>query len=810
MPDSVPFTMPFEKVSLDDLALVGGKNASLGELTQNMGADAVNVPGGFAVTTAAFQCFMEQNDLNGTIRGLLDGLDKADMAAFQERGAALRSAVLATPFPVGVERAIISAYERLLSRVDSSKSVAVRSSATAEDLPGLSFAGQHDSFLFIKNSTDLLNACKHCYASLYNDRALSYRLDQGIDHMSVYLSVGVQIMIQSDEASSGVIFTIDPESGSRQSVLISAVYGTGEAIVQGLVEPDEYYVHKQTFIDGNRCVYRHKMGEKHLKTIAGGGDFSAPFASVPIPVSQQHIFCLTDEETLELAAAAISIEKRYSTRYGRDTPMDIEWAKDANDNRLYILQARPETVHALANTSELVSYSLESHGETLVTGVAVGRKIASGTARHIVSIDNLERFQKGDILIAETTSPDWEPIMKLAAAIVTDHGGRTCHSAIVARELGIPAIVGTITGTQKIADGMAITVSCAEGETGRVMKGNLPIAVTKTNLDALAHPKTKVMVNIANPELASQVGCLPCDGVGLARTEFIIANTIGAHPMALLNADNLVDLELRDGIAGLIDFHKSGKSFFVTALAEGVATIAAALYPRPVIVRTSDFKSNEYAALVGGELYEENEENPMIGFRGAARYIHPDYADAFALECEAFKWAREEMGFRNIKLMIPFCRTITEAETVLSRMKQYGLNRGEHDLEIYMMCEIPSNVLLIDEFSRLFDGFSIGSNDLTQLVLGVDRDSSKLASTFDERDPAVLSAIKMAVQGARRNDKPIGICGQAPSDYPDFTRFLVEHGIDSISVTSDSFFETLQTIYDVEVGAHAKTVSRNR
>ncbi len=798
MPNTASLILQFDQVSLDDLELVGGKNASLGEMTRSLGKGEINVPAGFAVTTAAFQHFLDQDGLREKIARLLDGIDKSDMAVFQQRGAALRKAVLATKFPTDVEDAIKSAYADLSETIGGRIKVAARSSATAEDLPGLSFAGQHDSFLFIENEADLIDACRRCYASLYNDRALSYRIDQGIDHMSVALSVGVQAMVQSDSASAGVIFTLDPETGSRHSVLISAVFGTGEAIVQGMVEPDEYYVDKQTFAKGNKCVYRHKMGEKHLRMVAGDGDPSVPFKAVPVPPQEQRTFCLSDTEILELAEAAIRIEQHYSERYGHETPMDIEWAKDARDGQLYILQARPETVQALANTSEIIRYSVEQLGPVLATGSAIGKKIAGGTARHIKNVNKLANFRTGDVLIAETTSPDWEPIMKRAAAIVTDHGGRTCHSAIVARELGIPAIVGTGDGTQKIADGAPITVSCASGETGQVMDGILPIVITKTDVSALAHPKTNIMVNIANPEQASEVGLLPSDGVGLARMEFIIANTIKAHPMALLHMNSLADKQIHDQLNELIKPYKDGKSFFIHSLAEGVATIAAAFYPRPVIVRTSDFKSNEYAALVGGSIYETKEDNPMIGFRGASRYIHSDYEDAFALECAALKTARETLGFDNIKLMVPFCRTIVEAKAVLDVMGHNGLKRGEQGLEIYMMCEIPSNVLSIDGFSEFFDGFSIGSNDLTQLVLGVDRDSSRLAGAFNERDPAVLKAITMAIEGARRNGKPIGICGQAPSDYPDFTQFLVEQNIDSISVTPDSFFDTLATTVEAE------------
>lgn len=797
MNKKLPFITGFDRISLDNLALVGGKNASLGEMIQSLPQSDISVPEGFAITTAAFQYFLDRNDLRQKIADILSELDKSDIDAFKASGEHIRQAILSAFLPEEIAREIEEAYNALIA-ISGNAAVAVRSSATAEDLPGLSFAGQHDSFLFIENVDQLLSACKRCYASLYTDRALSYRIDQGVDHLSVALSIGVQRMVQADNACSGVMFTLDPESGSRQSVLVSGVYGIGETIVQGQVEPDEFYVHKATFAEGFESVHRHKLGKKHLKMIRNADTSSASTETVPVPLEDQQAFCLRDADIIELARAAMAIEKHYSKRYGQYTPMDIEWAQDDRNKRLYILQARPETVHALDDQSRIINYRLDGTGDLLAIGRAVGRKIASGIAQHVSDQEKLGDFRAGDILVTATTSPDWEPIMKKAAAIITDHGGRTCHSAIVARELGIPAVVGTGNATQIVRNGTMATVSCAEGETGKVYEGDIPYQVTRTDIGELPRPTTKIMLNMADPDQAFQKGLLPGDGVGLARIEFIIANIIGAHPMALLHPDRVNDQSVRSALQTLTGHHRSGTDYFVQQLAEGIATIAAGFHPRPVIVRASDFKSNEYRALLGGKDFETHEENPMIGFRGAARYIHPDYAEAFSLECAALKHARDTMGFRNIKLMIPFCRTLQEAESVLEALADNGLIRGEQGLEIYMMCEIPGNVLSIDAFARHFDGFSIGSNDLTQLVLGIDRDSSRLASTFTEHDPAVLKAITMAVEGAHRNSLPVGLCGQAPSDYPDFARFLVELGIDTISVTPDSFLETLKVAHEAE------------
>ncbi|MFC4346854.1 phosphoenolpyruvate synthase [Kordiimonas lipolytica] len=791
------FTLPFDRLSLKDLPLVGGKNASLGELARSLPETGISVPDGFAITTAGFKHFLSQNRLVPQISGLIKQLKKQDLDTFAEIGQAIRNLVLEAALPDDLVVAISNSYRALANDKGEACAVAVRSSATAEDLPGLSFAGQHDSFLSVTGVESLLDAVKRCYASLYTDRALSYRIDHKIDHMTVSLSVGVQRMVASDEACSGVMFTLDPETGFRNCVLVSAAYGCGEAIVQGLVEPDEYYVHKGRLAAGYKAVFQHKLGRKHQKVVTGT-DATMDTRTVPVPDSLQLRFCLQDDEIIALAETAVQIERHYSDHYGHATPMDIEWAKDAGDGRLYILQARPETVQALVDPAIIIRYRLTGKATTLASGRAIGKKIATGTARHVTDKNHLGAFQPGDILLAETTSPDWEPIMKQAAAIVTDHGGRTCHSAIVARELGIPAIVGTENGTATIRDGDIITVDCSAGETGRVLEGVVAFKTERKDIGETPRPHTKIMLNAADPEQAFQMGILPSDGVGLARIEFIITHAIGVHPMALLELDTLSDTHLKQQIKDRILPFTSGADFFVQMLTEGIAKIAAAFHPRPVIVRLSDFKSNEYAALLGGATYEQAEDNPMIGFRGAARYIHAAYAKAFALECAAVRRARSEMGFDNIRLMIPFCRTLGEADAVLSAMSTHGLKRDIDGLEVYIMCEIPSNVLSVAEFAERFDGFSIGSNDLTQLTLGIDRDSALLAETFDERDPAVKRAITMAVEGAHLSGVPIGICGQAPSDYPDFAEFLVEIGIDSMSVTSDVFFDIFETVAATE------------
>ena len=793
-----------DEITLDDVPRVGGKNASLGEMIQALAPRGVPVPGGFAVTADAYRRVVGQADVKARIDDLLAGLDKADLEDFARRGRALREAVYGAVIPDDLAGEIADAYRRLETEYGADVDVAVRSSATAEDLPSASFAGQHETFLNVHSVHQLLDACRRCFASLFTDRAISYRIDQGFDHADVALSIGVQKMVRADRGSAGVIFTLDPESGFRDVVLITAAYGLGETVVQGTVSPDEFYVHKPTFEDGHRTVLRRTLGGKHVKMIYADGSSRLATRTVPTPPASRDWFCLRDQEVLTLADHALKIERHYSERAGRPMPMDIEWAKDGLTGELYILQARPETVRSQEAPNLLKEYRLTGSAPVLASGRAVGDAIASGPVRIIHDVRALASFQTGEVLVARTTTPDWEPVMKRAAAIVTDLGGRTCHAAIVARELGIPAIVGAGGATDALEAGAPVTVSCAEGDEGHVYAGQVPFDVQAVDVAALARPQTKIMVNLGNPDRAFQTGLLPCDGVGLARIEFIIAEAVRAHPMALIHPERVADKLERAELKQLIGHHRDGAAFFVEKLSEGVGTIAAAFYPRPVIVRLSDFKTNEYAALLGGRFFETAEANPMIGFRGAARYAHPAYAEGFALECAAMRRVRHDMGLTNVRLMIPFCRRAEEADRVLEAMAHNGLTRGTDGLEVYVMCEIPANVLAVDAFAERFDGFSIGSNDLTQLVLGVDRDSDIVAFDFDERDPAVLEAVRLAIQGAHRHGRPIGICGQAPSDYPDFAAFLVAHGIDSISLNPDSVLKTTRAILDAETERDAR------
>ena len=793
-----------DEITLDDVPRVGGKNASLGEMIQALAPQGVPVPGGFAVTADAYRRVVGQAGVKARIDDLLAGLDKADLEDFARRGRALREAVYGAAIPDDLAGEIADAYHRLETEYGADVDVAVRSSATAEDLPSASFAGQHETFLNVHSVHQLLDACRRCFASLFTDRAISYRIDQGFDHADVALSIGVQKMVRADRGSAGVIFTLDPESGFRDVVLITAAYGLGETVVQGTVSPDEFYVHKPTFEDGHRTVLRRTLGGKHVKMIYADGSSRLATRTVATPLASRDWFCLRDQEVLTLADHALKIERHYSERAGRPMPMDIEWAKDGLTGELYILQARPETVRSQQAPNLLKEYRLAGSAPVLATGRAVGDAIASGPVRIIHDVRALASFQTGEVLVARTTTPDWEPVMKRAAAIVTDLGGRTCHAAIVARELGIPAIVGATGATDTLEAGAPVTVSCAEGDEGRVYVGQVPFDVQAVDMAALARPRTKIMVNLGNPDRAFQTGLLPCDGVGLARIEFIIAEAVRAHPMALIHPERVEDKLERAELKQLIGHHRDGSAFFVEKLSEGVGTIAAAFYPRPVIVRLSDFKTNEYAALLGGRFFETAEANPMIGFRGAARYAHPAYAEGFALECAAMRRVRHDMGLTNVRLMIPFCRRAEEADRVLEAMAHNGLTRGADGLEVYVMCEIPANVLAVDAFAERFDGFSIGSNDLTQLVLGVDRDSDIVAFDFDERDPAVLEAVRLAIEGAHRHGRPIGICGQAPSDYPDFAAFLVTHGIDSISLNPDSVLKTTRAILDAETERDAQ------
>lgn len=788
----------FDELGLDDVPLVGGKNASLGELYRELSAQGVRVPNGFAITAAAYRGFLRQAGLDQKIKAILQGLDTRDLANLRQRGRQVRQAIVAAPLPAALAEAIVEAYDRLSAEShEDAVDVAVRSSATAEDLPDASFAGQQETYLNVQGHAALLEACKRCFASLFTDRAISYRTDKGFDHVSIALSIGVQRMVRADLATSGVMFSIDTETGFRDVVLINAAYGLGENVVQGTVNPDEYCVFKPTLRQGFRPILQKRLGSKEFQLVydVGGGKMTK---NVPVPPADRERFALSDDDILTLARWACLIEDHYSAKRARPTPMDMEWAKDGLTGELFVVQARPETVQAHKARDVLEIYHLQQRGPVLVRGQSVGEKIGHGPVRVIKDVHHLQTFQDGEVLVTDKTDPDWEPIMKKAAAIVTNRGGRTCHAAIVSRELGLPAVVGTEHGTDVLRDGHVVTVSCAEGETGFVYDGEIPFEVERVLLKDLPRPATRVMLNLANPDEAFALSFLPNDGVGLAREEFIISTTIKAHPLALLDYERLDDVALKAAIAQLTVGYADKAQFFVDRLAQGVAMLAAAFYPKDVIVRLSDFKSNEYANLLGGQRYEPTEENPMLGFRGASRYYDPRYREGFALECRAMQKVRQEMGLTNVKLMIPFCRTVEEGKRVQAEMARHGLVRGGNGLEIYVMCEIPSNVILAEAFAEIFDGFSIGSNDLTQLVLGVDRDSGLVAHLFDERNPAVQAMIANVIQVAKAKGRKIGLCGQAPSDYPDFAQFLVAQGIDSISLNPDAVLKTTVTILEME------------
>jgi pyruvate,water dikinase len=786
----------FSQIGIGDVPLVGGKNASLGEMYQELTPRGIRVPNGFAVTAEAYRHTLDQADAWTALHAALDGLDPDNVEDLARRAARAREIVYTSMPPAAVEADIRAALAKLTAEYGGELTVAVRSSATAEDLPNASFAGQHDTYLNIRGEAAVLDAVRHCFASLFTDRAIRYRIDNGFDHFKVFNSVTVMKMARSDLAASGVIFTIDTETGFENVVFLTGAYGLGENVVQGAVDPDEFYVFKPTYRQGKRGVLKRTLGAKKIKMIFADKGRETT-RNIPTDQKEREKYCITDEEALTLAGQAITIEEHYSAKAGTHRPMDIEWAKDGVDGQLYIVQARPETVASRRDRNVVEEYRISKHGPVIVEGRAVGEKVVSGRARVIEHLSELSSFVPGEILVADTTSPDWGTVMKAAAAIVTNRGGRTCHAAIVARELGIPAIVGTDKATRAIKTGEMISVSCAEGDVGHVYAGDIEFEVEKTSLTNMPKPATHVMMNVGNPDLAFSLAALPCDGVGLARMEFIIAESIKAHPMALVHPERLNDTE-RAAIEQLTAQDRSPTDFFVRRLSEGVAAIAAAFYPKPVIVRMSDFKSNEYASLLGGRVFEGDEENPMIGFRGASRYTHPAYREGFALECAAMIRVREELGLTNVKLMIPFCRRVDEAQRVIAYMQEQGLTRGENGLEIYVMCEIPNNVILIDEFAKHFDGFSIGSNDLTQLTLGVDRDSEIVAFDFDERDEGVKTMIKLAIEGAKRNGRHIGICGQAPSDYPEMAEFLVRLGIDSISLNPDTVLRTTPRIVALE------------
>ena len=795
----------FSDIRLEDVALVGGKNASLGELYSALSALGIRVPNGFAITAKAYRDALTAANAWDLLHSLLDKLDKADVASLKERAAKARAIVYQATASETLRAAILQAYQQLEKEYGGEIAVAVRSSATAEDLPNASFAGQHESFLNVRGADALFEACRRCFASIFTDRAISYRIDNGFDHFKVALSVGVMKMLRVDHASSGVMFTLDTESGFRDVVFITGSYGLGENIVQGTVDPDEFYVHKPTFRAGHRVVLSRSLGGKQLRMVsaADGGT-----RNVSVPDAERARFCLTDSEVLKLAGDAIRIEEHYSTKAGHPMPMDIEWAKDDDDAQLYIIQARPETVVSQRPATAFETFALAAPGSVLVEGKAVGEKIAVGPVRIIADAQNIGEFRPGDVLVAESTAPDWEPIMKIAAAIVTERGGRTCHAAIVARELGVPAVVGAEGARAALKAGAQVTVSCAEGEIGHVYDGALPVKTTRITLADLKRPKTAIMLNLGNPELAFKSAMLPNDGVGLARMEFIISEHIKIHPMALVNPERIASVAARKVIEQLVRNYARPADYFIEKLSEGIGTIAAAFYPKPVIVRLSDFKTNEYARLLGGESFEPKEENPMLGFRGAARYAHPAYAAGFALECAALRRVRDDMGMTNVRIMVPFCRRTAEAQQVIDTMNGHGLKRGENGLEIYVMCEIPNNVIQIDAFARLFDGFSIGSNDLTQLTLGVDRDSEIVAFDFDERDPGMLEMLRLAIIGAKRNGRHVGICGEAPANYPEIARYVTQLGIDSISVNPSSILRTMQVVSDAELATAAAAVAR--
>ncbi|MBX3734273.1 MAG: phosphoenolpyruvate synthase [Verrucomicrobiae bacterium] len=787
----------FSEISIQDVPIVGGKNASLGEMYRELVPRGVRVPDGFAVTAAAYRDFLRSGDLDRIVHQQLAELDTADIPDLRRRGAAIRHAILTAPMPPALESAILNAYQRFESPDGLPADVAVRSSATAEDLPDASFAGQQESYLNVQGHRALLDTCRRCFASLFTDRAISYRVDKGFEHSKVALSIGVQRMVRSDLAASGVMFTLDPETGFRDAVLINAAYGLGENVVQGAVNPDEYHVFKTTLRTGFRPILKKLAGSKEFKLIydIGGGRM---VRNVPVPPGDRIRFALDDDEILQLARWGCEIEDHYAARRGRPSPMDIEWAKDGRTGELFILQARPETVQSQRPAGAIESFRLKERGRVLVSGRSIGERIATGPVRILRGVQQLGEFREGEILVSDRTDPDWEPVMKKAAAIVTNRGGRTCHAAIVSRELGVPAIVGTGTATEVLQNGQPVTVSCAEGDTGFVYDGPLAYEIERREPAAAARPRTRVMMNVGNPEESFGLSQLPSDGVGLAREEFIISNSIRIHPLALVNYASLEAGPIKEQVDALTAGYTDKPAYFVDRLAQGVAMIAAAFYPRDVILRLSDFKTNEYANLIGGMPYEPTEENPMLGFRGASRYDHPRYQAGFALECRAVRQVREVMGLSNLKLMIPFCRTVEEGRRVLAAMATHGLRRGENGLEVYVMCEIPSNVILAEEFAELFDGFSIGSNDLTQLILGVDRDSEIVAPLFDERNAAVQRMIAQVIAACRRKGRKIGICGQAPSDYPEFARFLVAQGIDSISLNPDTVLKTTQVILDEE------------
>ena len=785
--------IPFEKLRMTDVDQVGGKNSSLGEMISQLADTGVRVPGGFATTAHAYREFLAQSGLDKKINDTLDALDVDDVNALVKTGAEIRQWILDTPFPMDLTIAITEQYQRLVAESNADMSFAVRSSATAEDLPDASFAGQQETFLNIVGLENIMHAIKEVFASLYNDRAISYRVHKGFVHADVALSAGIQRMVRSDKGAAGVMFTLDTESGFRDAVFVTSSYGLGETVVQGAVNPDEFYVHKPMLEQGKKAVIRRNLGSKMIKmTFAAEKVAGKSTITEEVEESLRHQFSINDEEVMELARYAQIIEKHY----GR--PMDIEWGKDGVDGKLYILQARPETVQSQAAAGKQEKFKLKSFSKVLASGRAIGQKIGVGPVRIVKDPKEMDQVKPGDVLVADMTDPNWEPVMKRASAIVTNRGGRTCHAAIIARELGIPAIVGCGNATEVLGENEEVTVSCAEGDTGYVYRGKLDFEVVTTDTGNLPDIPVKIMMNVGNPELAFEFAQIPNGGVGLARLEFVINNMIGIHPKAILEI-NQVPASLRNEILRRSRGYATPKQFFIEKLVEGVATIAAAFYPKPVIVRLSDFKSNEYRKLLGGEIYEPEEENPMLGFRGASRYIAHSFRDCFEMECAAMKKVRNELGLTNVQLMVPFVRNVEEAQGVVELLAEHGLKRGENDLKLIMMCEIPSNALLTEEFLKHFDGYSIGSNDLTQLTLGLDRDSGLVAHSFDERDPAVKILLSMAIKGANKLGKYVGICGQGPSDHPDLAEWLMDEGIQTISLNPDTVVDTW-----LKLSAHSK------
>ena len=794
---SFDYIRRFSELGIDDVPLVGGKNASLGEMYQALTGKGVRVPNGFATTAQAFRDYLEHNGLTARIGDALETLDVDDVDALAATGAQIRGWIVDAELPQQLADEIVAAYREMEAEYGSEPDVAVRSSATAEDLPDASFAGQQETYLNIRGTEHLLRTCKRVLASLFTDRAIHYRVDKGFDHMSIALSIGVQKMVRSDIGASGVMFTLDTESGFRDVVMITAAYGLGENVVQGAVNPDEFLVFKPTLQQGRRPIIRRHLGEKAIKMIYTRDPVTAEATrNVPVKLEERQRFAITDDEVLELARYAVTIEEHYTALAGKPRPMDIEWARDGESGDLFIVQARPETVHSIRTDAYQEIYTLPERGRVLSSGKAVGARVGAGRARIILEAAHMHDLQRGEVLVTDITDPDWEPVMKIASAIVTNRGGRVCHAAIVARELGIPAVVGAGDATHEIRDGQEVTVSCVEGDVGYVYEGKLPYSSERVDLAGLERPATDIMLIVGNPVQALEFAAFPNDGVGLARLEFIINTSIGIHPRALLEQDGL-DEAVRQEIASRTAGYPGPRDFFIDRLAEGVGTIAAAFYPKPVIVRMSDFKSNEYAALLGGSGFEPEEENPMIGLRGASRYHAEAFAECFALECTAMKKVREDMGLDNLELMIPFARTVDEVREVMDIMARAGLKRGENGLKIKVMCEIPANALLAEKFLEHCDGFSIGSNDLTQLALGVDRDSGLLTG-YDERNEAVTALMAMAIRACKSAGKYVGICGQAPSDFPEITRWLVEQGIDSISLNPDSVLNMTRVVLEME------------